>query len=193
MPELSVVALPAQRAQKRGPWSEDELVELVGLVRTGSDAVAAADALGRPRTTVWKQLRLMLPPEERACPSYLVVTALARHLEEEGFDWRATMLRVAPPRPIQHVERAGVDGLSDDHVVAAAYALLTVDRWEDRALLEELWPVVRARELVWRVADRRRRFLVQAGMAVVEAERAAYAWLEGVDDLGTPLAWGSWV
>ncbi len=180
--------------RRTGGWPPEEQQRLVDLVRHGVDLPDLVEALNRSRAPIVTRLRLMLPLAHRDCPADLVLTAAREAFADPDHDWRAAQLLSPPPRPIEQVVLSGVAGLTDDQLVTVAYSLLTSHGYEERLLLAELLPLLRERQLSWRVTERRRNHLLHHNLSVEEAERAAHAWYDDETPRRTRDGWypGYW-
>lgn len=187
--------LPDRPSRSGQPWTEECLAELVTLLLEGHDVRAIALRAGRTHSTVLTRLRRMLPPDERGCPEPLVLPRLRELLATADYDWRRTMLKDAPPRPVHRppaVHHAGVAGLVDDDLVEVADALIRTNVRE-ADLLERVRQEVVERRLGDRLVSRRVRDLVRSTPTYHHEEEfrmAAEQWVtNGLDGPIGPRAW----
>lgn len=166
-----------------GAMKREEFERMADLVATGADLDAVVADTGRSRGTVVKYLRQMLPLEERACPDQLLDERLHEHFTSGNYDWRAAMRLTPPPPVIEKVERMGVPGLSDHHLVTIALVLADRTGPGERALHGLLVPELRTRHLGYVLREARTRELCRAGLAREQAERAASIWVTDHYDL----------
>ncbi|MFD7309746.1 hypothetical protein [Promicromonospora sp. NPDC059942] len=132
------------------PWTDEETVRIVALVRDGADGHTVIARSRRSGPSVVSRMRRMLPLEHRSCPTDMVVPALRGHLRDPDYDWRATMLLTPPPRPVVRspdIVRTGVAGLADGDLVGIAHSVLLDDRAATAGLRERLVAEVRERGL----------------------------------------------
>jgi len=179
------------------PWTDEHLCELVALTAAGHDFNQLTVEAGRSRQAVLTKLRRMLPVDERGCPEPLLLPRL-RELLGQGHDWRHTMLKDNPPRPVHQppaVHRAGVAGLADDDLVEVADAIIRTNlRQAD--LVERVRQEVVDRRLGDRLVARRVRDLVRSTPTYHHEEEfrmAAEQWVSnGLDGPVGPVGPHAW-
>lgn len=118
---------PGTPARSGEPWTDDDYETLVRLCRAGADAAAVADALQRSAVPVLTRAKRLLPVAERGLPLDRTLTQLRRHLEDPDYDWAKQLATSPPPRPVVNnvhppALHTGVPGLTDEQLVAVAYA-----------------------------------------------------------------------
>ena len=182
-PALSLLASRQRRPHRSGqPWTDDDYLQMLALVREGHDADDIAGLIGRSPQAVAGKMRAVLPVEQRSCPSDRVLGALKVLVTDDpAYPWAEIVLQSPPPPPIvrQVIQREGVGGLEDDALVTIAWALIGSEG-ADEDVLQSICREVRERSLTRRVTDRFARSLMRRTPPVMsdEAHDAAVRWFE---------------
>lgn len=188
MESVTPLFQPAPRAAKPKRsgrlWEQLDYELLVEGVREGLDVPALAERVGRVDSSVWQRLRRLLPLAQRECHLDQVLPALRTALADPAYDWQAEMLLIPPPTPIVHQEivRTGLDGLSADHAVTIAYALLASGGDAESTLLARLLPRLEDDDLMDDLIELRAQRAVHASPCSIPQDSAwahATYWVRG--------------
>lgn len=160
------------------PWTDASLTELVAAVRAGDEHATLCDRFRRGTQSITTRLRLLLPVEERKCPTDRVLPRLRELLRDESYDWRAALLQTAPPPPVIRHEHKGLDGLTEHQLIQVAAAVFNAP-FTDATFAAEVRTTVRDRGLVRRVENTLTQRLVASGVPYPDAVHAVeHLWDE---------------